>query len=399
MQRRNFLKASALASTSMMVPAFLQGISNTKMQRSRSGKILVVVQLSGGNDGLNTIVPYSNDLYYQNRPNLAIGKEEVLRLNDNLGFNPALESLRGLYDDGLMSIVNSVGYPNPNRSHFRSMDIWHTASNSNEYLSTGWLGRYLDNACTGCSANYHALEVDDSLSLAMKGTTRNGFAMSNPGQLKKNAANRLLKAIAERHDSEHQNNQVAYLYKTMIDTQASADYLFEQSKVYASKMEYPKTAFGRNMKQIAELITADTDTKIYYVSLTGFDTHANQKNQQARLLKQYAESMNAFVGDLKHNDLLDDTLIMTFSEFGRRVKQNASNGTDHGTANNLFLIGGQLKQPGFYNAAPNLSQLDNGDLIYAIDFRNVYATLLDRWLDADARMVLGRDGLKVLDVL
>lgn len=388
MKRRNFLRASALASTASMVPAFLKAFNTNHLHSSRTGKILVVVQLSGGNDGLNTIVPYRNDIYYKNRPNLAIKKEQVLKISDDLGFNPALQSLQSLYDDGLVSIINNVGYPNPDRSHFRSMDIWHTASSSSEYLSSGWIGRYLDNACHGCDKPYHALEVDDSLSLAMKGKERSGFAMSNPMQLKNTTNNRFLQAVGQAHDHDHHEENVAYLYKTMIDTQASADYLFKQSKVYRSSVQYPQSAFGKDLKQIAELITAETDTRIYYVSLTGFDTHANQKNQQARLLKQYADGMNAFVKDLKQNKLLDDTLIMTFSEFGRRVKQNASNGTDHGTANNLYLIGGRLKQPGFYNNGPNLNQLDKGDLIYEIDFRRIYATLLDNWLETNAVPIL-----------
>jgi len=386
MKRRNFLKASALASTSCLIPSFLQGYDKKPLLKSRSGKNLVVVQLSGGNDGLNTIIPFQNDLYYQNRPSLAIQANKVLKLTDDLGFNPAMEALRSIYDEGEMCILNSVGYPNPNRSHFRSMDIWHTASASEEYLQTGWLGRFLDNNCQGCEVPYHALEVDDSLSLAMKGLEQSGFAMSDPRALKKATDNRFLRKIAQQ-EPEH-NENIAYLYKTMIDTQASADYLYDQSKVHRSTVTYPSNAFAKDLRQIAELITADTDTKIYYVSLGGFDTHAFQRNAQEKLLKKYAEAMAAFVKDLKQNDLLDDTLVMTFSEFGRRVKQNASNGTDHGTANNLYLIGGNLKKAGFYNAAPNLQDLDKGDLKYQIDFRNIYATILDDWLDTDAAMIL-----------
>ncbi len=176
MNRRNFLKSSGLASTSLLIPSFLSDFRVNKLFKSRSGKILVVVQLSGGNDGLNTIVPFQNDIYYKSRPTLGINNSEVLKVSDELGFNPALQSLQGLYDQGLLSIVNSVGYPNPDRSHFRSMDIWHTASSSDEYLSTGWLGRYLD---SNCPTPYYALEVDDSLSLALKGATRNGFAASS----------------------------------------------------------------------------------------------------------------------------------------------------------------------------------------------------------------------------
>lgn len=396
MKRRTFLKNTSLASTAFMVPSFLKNYQKKQFHSSRAGKILVVVQLSGGNDGLNTVVPFQNDIYFKNRPNLGIAKNEVLKLTDELGFNPAMDSMRSLYDQGLMSIVNNVGYPNPDRSHFRSMDIWHTASDSDQYLDSGWIGRYLDSNCNGC-APYNALELDDSLSLALKGHGSNGFAMKNPSQLKRMTDNRLLKALGQQ-DHDHDHEEVAYLYKTLIDTQSSANYLFEQSKVYSSKISYPNTAFGRDLKQTAELITADTDTQIYYLSLGSFDTHANQKNTQARLLKQYADGMKAFVEDLRQNNLLNDTLILTFSEFGRRVGQNASNGTDHGTANNLYIIGGNLKKPGFYNEGPDLSNLDNGDLIYKVDFRNVYATVLNQWLDADAPAVLGRrfDMLKML---
>ncbi|GAB5555197.1 MAG: DUF1501 domain-containing protein [Saprospiraceae bacterium] len=396
MQRRDFLQTSAFVSASMLAPAFLRGFSNKQSLRSRSGKILIVVQLSGGNDGLNTVIPYQNDLYYQNRPRLGIPQNEVLRLNDDLGLNPVMGALRSLYEEGHVSIVNSVGYPNPDRSHFRSMDIWHTASSSDEYLTSGWLGRYLDHACGNCQQPYHALEVDDSLSLALKGQTRNGFAMSDPKKLQRATQNKFLKAVAQHEHEEEEH--IAYLYKTMIDSQSSADYLYQKSKVFQAKANYPQTAFGKDLKQIAELITADTPTQVYYVSLTGFDTHANQKNQQERLLKQYADGMQALVQDLKQNGLFKDTLIMTFSEFGRRVKQNASNGTDHGTANNLYLIGENLGKPGFFNAAPDLSQLDNGDLIYQVDFRNIYATILDRWLESPVPEVLGKrfDTLKLL---
>jgi len=388
MNRRDFLKSSGLASTSMLIPSFLSDFKVSQLLKSRAGKVLVVVQLSGGNDGLNTIIPYRNDLYYKNRPTLGVKNTEVLKVSDDLGFNPALQPLQSLYDDGVMTVVNSVGYPNPDRSHFRSMDIWHTASDSNEYLSSGWIGRYLDSNCNNCEIPYHALEVDDSLSLALKGTKRNGFAASNPEQLKRTASNKFIQAAAKNAGSDHDEENVAYLYKVLIDTQQSADYLYQKAKVHQSKVVYPQSAFAKDLQQIAELITADTDTKIYYVTLSGFDTHANQRNPQERLLKGYAEAMKAFVMDLKQNNLLDDTLIMTFSEFGRRVKQNASNGTDHGTANNLFLMGGKLQKPGFYNDAPNLTNLDEGDLKFEIDFRNIYSTLLDKWLDAPAGQIL-----------
>jgi uncharacterized protein (DUF1501 family) len=388
MDRRNFLKNAALASGSLMIPQFLRASSFRNLQSSRVGKNVVVIQLSGGNDGLNTIVPFGNDLYYKARPRLAVPKDQVIRLDGELGFNPAMQALQPLFENGGMSIINSVGYPNPNRSHFRSMDIWQTASSSDQYLTNGWLGRYLDHQCQGCQP-YHALELDEQLSLAMKGELRDGFAMQNPVRLKRTTDNPYLKKVAEHHE-DHGHDQVAYLYKTMIDTQSSAEYLAGKAKMHRSSMQYPNHDFGKGLKQIAELMTANTDIRIYYISLGSFDTHAGQKGKQERLLKIYADSVAAFTKDLKQNGLFDDTLIMTFSEFGRRVAQNAGNGTDHGTANNLFLMGGKLKQPGIVNAAPNLFDLNKGDLKYQIDFRRIYSEIIGNWLDGDAQTILGQ---------
>ena len=390
MNRRIFLQKTALASAALWIPNFLYGFDTAQpLASSRSGKILVVVQFSGGNDGLNTIVPFRNDLYYKKRPSLGIAPDKVLKIGAELGFNPALAALQPIFDDGAMTVINSVGYPNPDRSHFRSMDIWHTASGSENYLPTGWLGRYLDSQCADCAKPHYALEVDDSLSLALKGNSRNGFAMSNIKQLQRATNQPFLKNLIEQTPAEHAQHNVAYLYKTLADTQQSAKYLYQKSKVHPSITPYPATEIGRDLQQIAELITADADTRIYYVSLGGFDTHVKQRKQQEKLLQQYAEAMAAFVKDLKHNQLLDETLIMTFSEFGRRVSENASGGTDHGTANNVFLMGGQLKKQGFYNAAASLSDLDNGDLKYDIDFRRIYATIIEGWLGAEAKPILG----------
>ncbi len=338
---------------------------------------------------MNTVVPFENDIYYNLRPNLAVPKPEALRLNDELALNPVMTDLKSLYDEGLLGIVGNVGYPNPDRSHFRSMDIWHTASPSDDYWQTGWLGRYLDSECAGCERPYHALEMDDGLSLALKGEQRSGFAMSSPEQLRRNTDNRLLKALANYEEvHNHANENAAYLYKMLVDTQSSADYLLQQAQIKQADGDYPITPFGQDMRQVTELILADTDTRIFYVSLTGFDTHANQKGRQERLLQQYAQAMKAFVSDMKKNGLMNDVLVMTFSEFGRRARENGSRGTDHGTANNIFLISGGLKQAGCYNKAPDLSNLDNDDLVYEVDFRQVYANILDKWLEADAKSVM-----------
>lgn len=383
MKRRDFLKATTLASTAMFTPAFLRAASGNALLSSRSGKILIVLQLSGGNDGLNTIIPYGDDIYYQKRPALGIPAAEVLKLNDLQGFHPALGPLRELYDQGELSIINSVGYPDPNRSHFRSMDIWQTGSPATEAWSTGWIGRYLD--ATADQPVYQALEVDDGLSLALKGERRTGFAMSNAARLRQAVNNRRFNALPKDHATD---GNLHYLYKTLTETTDAAGYLYEQSRVHKSKVSYPRHAFGRDLQQIAELITADTATNIYYASLGGFDTHAGQKGRQERLLSQYADGVAALVKDLKQNNLFDDVLIMTFSEFGRRLAQNGSGGTDHGTANNVMMIGGKLKKSGFYNPSPDLSTLKNEDLIHQVDFRSCYADVIDHWLEADAEAIL-----------
>lgn len=391
MNRRDFIQQSTLASSAFMIPNFLRSSDFGKIYGSRTGKTLVVIQLSGGNDGLNTIVPFEDDLYHKARPKIGIQKNEVIRLGQSdLGFNPAMSSIRSIFDKGEMSIVNSVGYPNPIRSHFRSMDIWQTGSASNEYLSTGWLGRYLDSECSDCQPHY-ALNMNDNIDLALKGINQSGFAIDNLEKLNRTVGNRYLKALANHHHHDHEHENVEYLYKTMIDTQSSVAYLYEKSKMHSSRVSYPKSNLGKDLKQIAELMTTDADVKIYYASLSGFDTHAQQKGKHSKLLETYSEAVSAFVKDLKQNNLFNDTLIMTFSEFGRRVAQNAGNGTDHGTANNLFLMGGNLKNAGIYNAAPNLADLDEGDLKFEIDFRRIYAEVINNWLDGNAKQILGQE--------
>ncbi|MDY2586076.1 DUF1501 domain-containing protein [Winogradskyella aquimaris] len=388
MDRRKFLKDSALASSLMFVPSFLKAFESVDSIRL-GYKRLVVVQLAGGNDGLNTIIPYNNDIYYNSRPSLAITKD-IIRMTDDLGFHPSLVSLRNLYDNGELSILNNVGYPNPVRSHFRSMDIWQTASDSHQYLQSGWLGRYMD---MHGNKPYNAIEMDEQLSLAMKGEHFNGIATNDYKILHRTAKDPFFKSVLSHYNDAHlSEHNLGYLYQTMIEAKSSAKYIYENTKVRLSKQEYPQNGFAKQLKNVAQFINSNLDTKVFYTSLGGFDTHANQQNKQARLLSQYAESISTFVKDLKRNDTFKDTLILTFSEFGRRVKQNAANGTEHGAANNVFIIGKNLKQSGFYNNLASLEQLDdNGDLIYEIDFRTIYATILNKWLKADDKEVLNRD--------
>ena len=386
-KRKEFLQIGSLASASLMMPKFLKAFEKKNLVPP-GNKVMVVLQFSGGNDGLNTVIPIRNDIYYQSRPKLGIQKDKALQLTDDAGINPALPFFKSLFDEGNLGIMNSVGYPNPDRSHFRSMDIWQSASNSNEYITTGWLGRYLDAQCAGCDKPTQALEIDDVLSLALKGEKLKGLALRDPKKLFGSSNERYYKEINAAHENEEP--VVDYLYKTLSETLSSADYIYEQSKLYHSSQSYPATGLGKNLQTISSLILSDINTKVYYVSLGSFDTHVNQENQQKRLFDELNGAVNAFVGDMKANHRFEDVTIMTFSEFGRRVAQNASGGTDHGTANCMFLIGGGLKQKGLINPMPDLNDLNQGDLKHSIDFKSVYATLLHNWLGADDQEILGQ---------
>ncbi len=383
MDRRNFIRSSALTSSYLLIPNFLKPLEYLDI---KGNKNLVIIQLSGGNDWLNTIIPFTNDIYFKNRNKLGIKADKVINLNKELGFNPALAPLKEFYDAGHMSIVNNVGYPNPDRSHFRSMDIWQSASGSSEYLSTGWIGRYLDSNCKNA---HQAIEVDNNLSLALKGEKLKGMAVKDAQQLFKQTQLPYFKNIAEIEKKEtlNEDNQ-GYLYKTLIETVSSAEYIYETSKTKTNSFDYPNTDFGKQLKNVATFIESGLTTKVYYVSLTGFDTHVAQMNKHQKLLEIYAEGIAAFIKNLKGINKFDDSLLFTFSEFGRRVEENASGGTDHGTAGNVFLFGANLKKKGIVNEGPDLADLTDGDLKYHLDFRNIYANILNNWLSADANILI-----------
>ncbi len=390
LKRKEFLRLGSLASGSLFIPKFLKAFE-TQTRIATGNKVVVIIQLSGGNDGLNTVIPVRNDLYYKNRPSLSITKDAAAKLTDEVSLHPALTAFQQLYDSGNLAILNNVGYPNPDRSHFRSMDIWHSASDSNEYWSTGWIGRYLDAQCKGCDKPTQALEVDDVLSLAMKGKVTNAIAVNDPRRLFGNTSEKYFKKLSAAHKHSYEEEKpVDYLYKTLAQTISSADYIFNQSRLHASQTTYPDTQLGKGLKTIASLIFSEINTKVYYISLGSFDTHVNQQAQQARLFTQLNDAVKSFTDDLKKNGRLEDVLLFTFSEFGRRVAQNASNGTDHGTANSMFLISGALKKKGILNEMPDLADLNEGDLKFKIDFKNVYSTVLNNWLKANADDILGK---------
>ena len=250
-----------------------------------------------------------------------------------------------------------------------------------------WIGRYLDSQCKGCDKPTQALELDDTLSLALKGYNNKGLAFKDPRKLYNTSNEKFYKEINAAHPKTEET--VDYLYKTMSETLSSADYIFKQSKINPTTQSYPPTELGKNLKTIASLIMSDINTKVYYVSLGSFDTHVNQVQQQKKLFDELDGAVKAFTTDLKSNNRFDDVLMMTFSEFGRRVSQNASNGTDHGTANNMFFISGGLKQKGLLNEMPDLLNLNEGDLKHSVDFKNIYATVLDNWLGVNDKNILG----------
>ena len=374
------------------------------------GKVLVIVQLSGGPDGLNMVVPYADDAYHRARP--AIGKKakDVLKINDTLGLNPNLASLKSLYDSGQMSIVQGVGYPNPNRSHFRSMDIWQTAEPETDRNLSGWVGRYFDSCCAGADPK-NALDASAGVSiggmqpLAMKGEKFGALSFDRPdgyrykgkagdGYLNLNkpddsSLGRPASAGLKNPPALTESDQLNFLSRTALDAQASSDRILRATAAHKPGVNYPRGEFGDGLKTVAAMIAAGLPTRVYYVSLGGFDTHANQNGRHDQLMKALAEGIGAFMGDLKHQKNDERVLVMTFSEFGRRVQQNASQGTDHGAAAPLMLFGSRLRQ-GVIGKHPSLTDLDAGDLKYAVDFRSVYASILQNWLDAASKPILGR---------
>ncbi|HEY4964853.1 MAG TPA: DUF1501 domain-containing protein [Puia sp.] len=387
--RRKFLQLGTLATGSSLLPKFLKAFE-TGNKGMGGNKVLVVLQLSGGNDGLNTVIPVRNDIYYRERPGISISMDKTLSLQSESGLHPALTHLKTLYDEGNLAILQNVGYPNPDRSHFRSMDIWQSASDSNEYLNSGWLGRYLDAQCVNCARPTQVLEMDDMLSLALSGNQMKGLALRDPKRLYETSRDPFFRELLDAGSHTDAGDPDSYLYKVMAETLSSADYIFEQSKLHPGIATYPDTEIGKNFKTIATLIASEINTRVYYVSLGSFDTHAGQQAKQEKLFSDLNNALKPFTDDLKSSHRFDDVLIMSFSEFGRRVGENGSGGTDHGTANNMFLISGGLKKKGMLNEMPDLSRLDEGDLEMQLDFKRVYATVLNKWLQADDHLILGK---------
>ena len=418
--RREFLRGSVLGGAlSWTVPGFVQATLSSlqaaaaERANAPTGKadpILGVLQLAGGNDGLNTVVPTGNDFYYKARPTLAIGRSAALRLDDHTGLHPALAPLKQLYDDGLLAVVQGVGYPNPNRSHFRSTEIWQTACDAGRVEKLGWIGRYFDHQCAGDDATA-GIAISSEEPQSFTAAKPKGVAFQTPETyrvLGQDAADgtadeALFHQMNGGDGSEGGSigslagarrtgeSPLDFLERVALDAQVSSDRILQIARKTAVRPAFPANKLGRDLELVARLIAGGMATRVYYVSHGGFDTHNNQASNHERLLRELGEAVAAFVRDLKAQGSLGRVQLMTFSEFGRRVAENGSKGTDHGTAAPLFIAGGRVK-PGLHGTAPDLdpAKLDKGDLRFTTDFRSVYATVLERHLGAAPAEILGR---------
>jgi uncharacterized protein (DUF1501 family) len=414
--RRVFLQRGlTLLAAAPTVPAFLDqtvmAMANpldaplTQQPSGSDGKILVVVQMGGGNDGLNTVVPFADDVYHRVRPGIRHDPKTLHKINDATALHPNLRPLMDLYDRGSMAVVQAVGYPNPNRSHFRAMDIWHSAQPEREQPASGWLGRYFDNTCAGAPDPNAGVNLGDTLPLAMQGERVTPLSFERPEsyrykgieQRRFEALNRIDAKGKDPKPATGPSSQLDFLHRTAMDAQISSDDILRVTQNHQPPADYPRGELGEGLRLVAAMIRGGLPTRVYYVHLGGFDTHANERGRHDRLMQSLADSVGAFWADLKAQKNDERVLMMTFSEFGRRVAQNASGGTDHGAAAPMFLFGPRVKG-GLYGNNPSLTDLDNGDLKHQVDFRSVYATVLQNWLDTPSKPVLGQQ-FKLLPVV
>jgi uncharacterized protein (DUF1501 family) len=395
--RREFIKLSStgigLISFGQFAPEFLVNsamASTPKAEKDRS--ILVLVQLAGGNDGLNTLIPYEDSNYYKLRPTLGIKKKDAIVINDNLALNSTMIQMSQLYKEGKMGIIQNVGYPNPNRSHFRSTEIWETGVDSDRATSTGWVGRFLDNACSGVPT-----DTTDPLAVHMTNNTPLSFAGKQPHSTfgfanrinrkdNDDTRNMLENAYASNGSS---NDNSTFLKQTLMNTLVTERKVQQKLDAYKPSHKYPGSNLATSLKNVAALIHAGFPTRVYFVSLGGFDTHSGQLNNHGGLLAQLSDALYAFQKDLEGHKLDNQVTTMTFSEFGRRPSENDSKGTDHGTAAPLFVVGSKIKG-GIYGTSPNLNLKKNQDMEFSTDFRQIYSTMLEKWMNCPSDKVLGK---------
>jgi uncharacterized protein (DUF1501 family) len=394
LSRRDFLKSSAIIAIGAAAPPWLASIAKADALKVSTGgvldpdNILVVCQLTGGNDGLNTVIPYTDAAYYTFRPTLAIADSSVLHLDDALGLHPSLTGFERLYKSGKLAIVQNVGYPNPNRSHFRSMEIWQTA-NPDMPEQYGWLGKYLDSqAKVGSTNPVVALELGRTKSNAFSAKTASVPCFASLADVRAlvgdEDAERFLREVQGMGGGADQAS-VRKATTSALDAMAELNASIDR---YSSKYSYGSDSFGQGFKQLAQLIATSPKTRVLYFSGGGFDTHSRQAAEHEKLLKGLGDAVDTFMDEMAALGKADKVTVMIFSEFGRRVSENSSQGTDHGAAAPMFVIGGKVRG-GLKGDRPDLTQLDRGDLKWRTDFRQVYSTLLDEWMGADSAKIFG----------
>jgi uncharacterized protein (DUF1501 family) len=377
-------------------------------------RVLVVVQLSGGNDGLNTVVPYGlGSDYYDARPKIGIKQADTLTLDAGMGvgLNREMQGMKDLYDQGMLSVIQAVGYPNPNRSHFSSMDIWHTADPS-QPSGYGWLGQTMDvvrQNNQGRLVTPYCVSIGSQAPLATIGKNAKAVSFENVS-LFQWSGSQLHPALAAEYerlnrqepgmmsDEQAARDPVAYIARTSLDAQLASDKI-RAAVARPTATPFPPGSLNNQLKLVSAMIRSDLKTRVYYVNLGGFDTHASQLGTHNRQLRELSVALQSFYRELKATGQQDRVLTMVFSEFGRRVAENASQGTDHGTAGPMFLVGPMVRA-GVVGAHPSLKKpdLQSGDIVHHTDFRSVYATVLDNWLKVESAKALGAR-FKTLDVL
>jgi uncharacterized protein (DUF1501 family) len=383
--RRDFLKQATLISLAPTVPGFLAQTARGSTAGSHE-RILVVIQLSGGNDGLNTVIPFTDETYYRQRPKIAVAKDRVRRLSDTIGLNPEMRDAAQLFHDGRLSIVQGVGYPNPNKSHDVSTSIWQTARfDPDEQRTYGWIGRALDESPALPIGGPAALLVgNEAPPMTIRGRRSVAAALDKLEDMS-------LAETARPHaaaNPPHEDGLAAYVRRSTLDTLTTTDRLRAAGKQSRESAAPPESELGRHLAIVAQLIKCDFGARVYYAVQSGYDTHAFQQETHGRLLSNLSRALRFFLDDLRQAKLDDRVLVMTFSEFGRRVDENASEGTDHGTSAPVFFAGGKLR-PGLRGAAPKLPASPGVDPVATTDFRQVYQDVLTNWLQLPSQQALG----------
>ena len=390
--RRSFLQTSAAGSAVLtfggLAPAALQAAA----EESKSDRILVVIELQGGNDGLNTVIPVNDEVYRKLRPKLAIAKNAALEITDGLAFHSSLRGFADLLDAGRLAVIQGVGYPDPNRSHFESMDIWHSCQRKTENRTEGWLGRMFEqtaNSNGGDPKGLHLGHDKQPFALMSRDVRVPSIQSLQQFRLQGTDDAQFRKAVEELTEARRGdgNDLLNFVQSSTSSAIAASERLSTSVKEYSSSVTYPSTELGERLQTVAKLISSGLKTSVYYVTLNGFDTHSQQSDAHAGLLRQLGDSVKAFLDDINNLKHSDRVAVMCFSEFGRRVEENASEGTDHGTAGPMFMAGSAVK-PGLIGKLPSLSNLRDGDLQHHTDFRQVYAAVIQNWLKCEAEPIL-----------